>query len=136
MDTYFDCPSGRLKLREINNKKFELIYYRRPDSAKSKVSEYHILNLDKKHSTQTLKILSDAYGQKVVVRKRRELWMYRQTRVHLDTVSKLGNYLELETLTEKLKLAKAKIEHKEVIDYLELSKFKKIKTSYSDLLLK
>ncbi|XOU95055.1 MAG: class IV adenylate cyclase [Candidatus Kerfeldbacteria bacterium] len=136
VDTYFNCPSGRLKLREIINKKFELIYYRRPDSAKSKVSEYYILNLDKKQSAQTTKILSNAYGNKVVVKKRRELWMYRQTRVHLDTVSKLGIFLELETLTEKLNLSKAKIEHKEVINHLELNKFKKIQTSYSDLLLK
>jgi len=136
VDTYFNCPTGRFKLREINNKNFELIYYQRADSAKSKVSEYQVLNLSKVQKNRVLKILVEAYGQLVVVKKRRELWHYKNTRVHLDTVNKLGKFLELETLTQKQSLAKAKREHSDVIDRLKLDKFKKIKTSYSDLLLK
>ncbi len=134
IDTYFNCPTGRLKLREINDKKFELIYYRRPDTAKSKVSVFQVLPIPKKQKNEIIKVLGEAYGIWVIVKKKRVLWMYRNTRVHLDTVSKLGNFLELETVTTKINLSQAKKEHQYVIKVLGLEKYKKVKKSYSDLL--
>lgn len=131
VDTYFNCPTGRFKLRETNNKIFELIYYQRADQAKFKVSEYQIIYINKAQKNQLLNLLIDAYGQKVVVKKKREFWLYHNTRVLLDTVSKLGNFLELETLTMKQSLRKAKKEQANVIELLGLNKFKKIKRSYS-----
>ena len=50
IDTYFNVGAGRLKMREINGKKFELILYRRPDLARSKVSDYDVLVFDKKRA--------------------------------------------------------------------------------------
>ena len=44
--------------------------------------------------------------------------------------------IQVKTLTERQSLAEARIEHKEVIRVLDLDNFKKIKKSYSDLLLK
>lgn len=134
VDTYFNCPTGRLKLREINDKKFELIYYRRPDTAKSKVSVFQVLPVPKSQKNELIKVLGNDYGIWVIVKKKRVLWMYRNTRVHLDTVSKLGNFLELETVTSKLSLSQAHKEHKEVIKALYLDKYKKVRKSYSDLL--
>jgi hypothetical protein len=43
-------------------------------------------------------VLASALGIRVVVRKRRELWLIGRTRVHLDRVDGLGTFLELEVV--------------------------------------
>ena len=40
VDTYFDAPRGRLKLREINGTEAQLIHYDRLDQAKPRASDY------------------------------------------------------------------------------------------------
>jgi predicted adenylyl cyclase CyaB len=75
-------------------------------------------------------------GERVVVKKERQLWRYKHTRIHLDKVKKLGNFLELETVMKNLSEAKAAGECSEVIDLLNLDRYKKLKFSYSELLLK
>lgn len=134
-DTYFNCQSGRLKLREANSKKFELVYYRRPDIKKSKVSDYQVLSINKNQLEGIKYIFSQAYGERVIVKKERNLWLYKNTRIHIDKVKNLGNYLELETVIKK-GLLSAKKEHKEIIDLLRINNAKKVDVSYSDLLLK
>jgi len=136
VDTYFNCSQGRLKLREINGKKFELIYYSRPDQAGSKVSDYQIFSPSKKQKVELIELLTRAYGQLVLVRKKRVLWLHQHTRIHLDTVSRLGNYLELETVVGKISMKEGVREHRQIIEELNLNKYKKINVSYSDLLLK
>lgn len=134
IDTYYNCKTGRLKLREINNKEFELIFYDRPDKNGSKISEYQILKIEKKQLQGTKAILKAALGEKVIMRKRRELWLYEHTRIHLDIVNKLGKFLELETVVENINLRQAKKEHDDVIKFLGLGQFEKYNKSYSDLL--
>src|SRR5881397_1819321 len=41
-DTFFACPRGRLKLRELSPEQGELIFYRRPDVPGPKISEFFI----------------------------------------------------------------------------------------------
>ena len=41
-DTFFNCPNGRLKLREISDNHGELILYHRPDISGPKTSTYVI----------------------------------------------------------------------------------------------
>lgn len=133
-DVYYNCENGRLKLREINNKRSELIFYSRPDKNGSKISEYQILKIEKKQLQGTKAILKAALGEKVIVRKKRELWLYEHTRIHLDIVNKLGKFLELETVVENINLRQAKKEHDDVIKFLGLGQFEKYNKSYSDLL--
>ncbi len=134
IDTYYNCQKGRLKLREINNKVFELIYYERPDKKNSKISNYQIVKIEKQRINFLKEILGKLFGKLVVVKKERKLWIHKNTRIHIDKVEKLGNFLELETVVKNLNDADK--EHKEIIKLLQLSKFKKIEKSYSDLLLK
>lgn len=133
-DTYFNCKGKRLKLREQNDKEFLLVLYARPDKKEATVSDYDIIYFDKKQAQALKAVLKKAYGEKVVVKKERKLWMYKNTRIHLDKVQKLGTFLELETVVKK-GLAEAKKEYNEVVDFLDLEKYKKLERSYSDMLM-
>ena len=134
VDTYYNCKSGRLKMREINNKKAELIFYSRPNKKGAKVSDYEILKVPENLKQKTGETFKKALGEKVVVKKERNLWIYKNTRIHLDKVYKLGYFLELETVVKK-NIEKSKKEYNEIFSFLNLDKYKKYKKSYSDMLI-
>ena len=67
VDTYYDIPNGRLKLREINSQKGELIYYRRPNKPGSRYSDYLVVPV--KDLSMTKKSISLMFQRKIVVRK-------------------------------------------------------------------
>ena len=97
-DTFFNTPQGRLKLRLLGDHA-ELIYYTRPDQEGPKRSDYHIT---RSTDPQNLKcVLELAYGIRGVVRKTRYLYQVGQTRVHLDDVQRLGQFMELEVVLEQ-----------------------------------
>ena len=94
-DIFFNTAHGRLKLRVLADHA-QLIYYTRPDQQGPKRSDYHIT-----HSTdpENLKLVLElAYGIRGVVRKTRYLYLIGQTRVHLDDVQGLGQFMELEVV--------------------------------------
>lgn len=95
-DTYFNCPNGRLKLRQIKGQTAQLIFYRRPDSRAPKLSEYTITAVP--DPDQILAILAGALGILATVVKTRTLFMVGQTRIHLDSVEGLGSFVELEVV--------------------------------------
>ena len=97
-DTFFACTTGRLKLRELAPDRGELIFYRRPDLAGPKLSEYTIALTP----TPALmrETLAGALGVIGRVRKRRRLYLVGATRIHLDEVEDLGSFLELEVVLE------------------------------------
>jgi predicted adenylyl cyclase CyaB len=96
LDTYFHVPDGRLKLREINDASAELIFYRRPDDLAARLSRYQLVPVPDPAATKAL--LSAALGVRTVVRKRRELLLYGNVRIHLDSVENLGHFIELEAV--------------------------------------
>ena len=96
-DTYYNCHEGHLKIREINGKEFMFIHYNRPDTASHKISDFEILELTKSQCLKLKNILGSSLGIKVTVDKTRKLWMYKNTRIHLDDVNGLGKFLELES---------------------------------------
>ena len=134
-DTYFNCDSSRLKLREINNNFFELISYNRPDKCSSKLSNYEVEKLTKKQMQKKKIELGRTLGKVAVVDKKRELWMAGHTRIHLDSVKKLGKFLELETVVSGISNKEAYKEHKRMINNLGLNKYRKCAGSYGDMLL-
>ena len=96
IDTYFVCLHGRLKLREINARQAELIWYERPDQTESKLCRYCRIPVDDpaamKHALQA------ALGVRVVVEKHREIYLFHNVRIHLDQVTGLGHFLEFEAV--------------------------------------
>ena len=90
-DTFFFTKKGRLKLRELGSGSAQLIYYERPNREGPKRSDYHILETA---DAELLKsVLGLALGVRGVVRKVRYLYLIGQTRLHLDDVEDLGQWL-------------------------------------------
>jgi predicted adenylyl cyclase CyaB len=95
-DTFFHVANGRLKLRIINGTRGELIQYDREDAAGPKLSNYTVVPSE--HAELLRSALERACGVRTVVRKRRRLYWIGNTRVHLDQVDGLGDFLELEVV--------------------------------------
>lgn len=131
LDTYFNVPQGRLKLREINTDEAELIYYERSDLAESRYSNYQICDIPEPAAFK--QIATMAWGVKGVIEKQRELWLFGDTRIHLDEVTDLGQFVELETVIRNQTEAEAQAEHQLVKDALGIKEEDLISISYSDL---
>ncbi|XP_054150080.1 uncharacterized protein LOC128949246 [Melozone crissalis] len=95
-DTFFRVPRGRLKLRRTQDGRGELIFYERPDSAGPKLSKFSITPTADPEGLQA--VLSQSLGVLGTVRKERLLFLLGQTRLHLDRVQGLGDFLELEVV--------------------------------------
>lgn len=95
-DTFFHVPSGRLKLREFENGGAEVIQYRRPDALGPKQSTYVRSQVSEPSSLK--EALANSLGIRAVVKKRRKVFMAGQTRIHMDEVEGLGEFIELEVV--------------------------------------
>jgi predicted adenylyl cyclase CyaB len=95
-DIFFNVPQGRLKLRILAPDRGQLIYYTRPDQEGPKRSDYHIADTSDPDNFKS--VLELAYGIRGVVKKTRYLYLVGQTRVHLDDVAGLGQFMELEVV--------------------------------------
>jgi len=133
-DTFFNCVTGRLKLRAFSNEAGELIFYRRVNQAGPKESFYL---RSPTSSPETLReSLSLAYGQIGRIRKYRTLFLVGRTRVHLDRVEGLGHFLELEVMLVGDEPAEQGIrEASELMDKLGIEPGQLIDGAYLDLLL-
>ncbi len=132
-DIYYDAKNGRLKLRTFSVNEGELIYYERQNIEGPKRSDYSIYKTtDPVKLNETLNSSLEVIG---VVEKRRTVYIYGQTRIHLDEVNNLGNFIELEVVLkadqdfeEAISIAK------EIIETLGISDKDLIKGSYIDLI--
>lgn len=95
-DTYFLSGSDRLKLREIRGDHAELIFYRRPNTSSVRYSEYTVVRVS--GPGRMKRLFSKLFGIRVVVVKKRILYLYQNARIHIDSVSGLGNFIEFEVL--------------------------------------
>lgn len=98
-DTFFPCQNGRLKLRAFSEEDGELIFYRRANQHGPKECFY--LRSPTSTPDALRESLSQAYGQCGRIQKHRTLFLVGRTRVHLDNVKGLGNFLELEVVLEE-----------------------------------
>jgi adenylate cyclase class IV len=95
-DTFFVCAQGRSKLRDFGDGRGELIHYERPDAAGPKLSDY--VRVPTPDPAALREALARAHGVLGRVRKVRLLLMAGATRIHLDRVEGLGDFLELEVV--------------------------------------
>ena len=97
-DAFFPCEAGRLKLRTFSDDRGELIFYRRLDTEGPAESEF--FKAPTSDPAAMTRAMTAGLGTLGVVRKRRTLYLVGQTRVHLDEVEGLGDWLELEVVLE------------------------------------
>jgi len=95
-DTFFRCHHGRLKLRELDAGGGELIAYDRANLTGARESDYAIAAVADAAALHA--VLSRTLGATTVVEKTRVLYRVGQTRVHVDEVAGLGDFLELEVV--------------------------------------
>jgi predicted adenylyl cyclase CyaB len=132
-DTFFNCPGGRLKLRELNPQHGQLVYYIRQDLAGPKHSDYRIF--DTADPAGLKSILSEAFGVRGEVSKVRCVYMLGQTRIHLDDVSGLGNFIELEVVLQPGQTdADGQAIAMDLMNQLDIREADLIETAYMDML--
>lgn len=133
VDTYFKIPSGRLKLREGNIEN-SLIYYDRENKKDAKKSE---VTLYKPTEVASLKaVLVAALPTMIVVEKKREIYFIDHIKFHIDTLTDLGSFLEIEVIdaTDTMDLLKMKEQCQFYMDLLNVQKEDLMEHSYSDML--
>lgn len=96
IDTYFNVPNGRLKLRE-GNIEHALIHYQRSDQAGPKQSDVLLYHPQPQSSLKQL--LTQALGVWAVVDKQREIYFINNVKFHIDDVKKLGSFVEIEAIS-------------------------------------
>jgi predicted adenylyl cyclase CyaB len=133
-DTYFDAATGRLKLREQDGEKPQLIAYDRPDRTDERTSSYRIVEVE---AAEELKgALAAALGILVVVAKRRRLHLWEGVRIHLDTVEDLGDFIEFEAVAPaESDLSREKERVAFLREAFRIAESDLIATGYGDVLL-
>ncbi len=134
-DTYFNVPSGRLKLRQGNIEK-NLIFYNRPDQAGPKQSDF-LLSPVADGAAQE-KLLEKALGIKVVVEKYRKIFFIDNIKFHLDEVPGLGSFVEIEAgnlTAPSLTIEQLKEQCDHFMKAFEIAESDLVLHSYSDMLL-
>lgn len=129
-DVYFSTSKGLLKLRK-EGKSQQLIRYQRDEKGKNRWSNFEILDLHQAHAESFLRNLLTC---EVVVEKERLLYLFGDTRIHLDKVKKLGNFIELETRVLSTK-KEARQQFLFLLKALQLDPKEELRLSYHDLLL-
>ncbi len=130
IDVYYKHRNGLLKLR-LENGSQTLIKYLRNEKSDDRWSEYQLIKLQENDARE---YLGDILEEEAVVEKKRLLYLYDNTRIHVDTVKGLGTFLELETLVIQGKEdASARFER--ITDLLLLDTKNEIRKSYRDLIL-
>jgi adenylate cyclase len=95
-DTFFCSRHGRLKLREMSDGVAELIYYARADTTEPIESSY--LKIPCHQPGAMREALASALGVRGQVHKKRMVYLCGPTRIHLDSVEGLGEFVELEVV--------------------------------------
>jgi len=134
VDTYFNVPHGRLKLREGNIEN-ALIHYERINTAGAKQS--NVLLYQHPRDPSLKQILIAALGVKAVVDKKRKIYFIGNVKFHFDTVKDLGTFVEVEAIDKEgsVGLQKLKDQCAEYSSLFRLEESQFIAESYSDMVL-
>lgn len=133
VDTYFLVNHGRLKLREGNIEN-HLIHYQREDQQGPKQADVLLFRSD---PSSTLKeILVKALGVLVVVDKIREIYFIGNVKFHIDRVTGLGTFVEIEAIDREGTIGKERLleQCRYYLTLLEIAEKELVPVSYSDLM--
>ncbi len=132
-DTYFRVANGRLKLREVEGRTAELIWYERPDQDAARLSAYRLVPVS--DPAGLCAALTAALGLRGTVRKRRTIYLWQNVRIHLDEVAGLGTFVEFEAvLTAGDDEATAPARLRQLGEALGIRPADHLAVSYADLL--
>ena len=134
VDTYFNVPTGRLKLREGNIEN-ALIHYERENTAGAKSS--HVLLYQHQPDKILKEILIKTLGIKAVVDKKRKIYFINNVKFHFDTVVGLGTFVEVEAIDKDGTIGKEKLQAQcdEYAALLKINASDFCALSYSDMIL-
>jgi len=132
-DVFFPCAKGRLKLRILDDGQGELIHYLRDDVCEPKPSSYTLVPISAPHQLRLL--LSDALGESLIVRKKRALYLIGTTRIHLDQVENLGEFMEVEVVLED---GQTTVQGREIalnlLNHFSIRESDLVATAYADMM--
>lgn len=132
-DTFFNVQHGRLKLREFSEGCAQLIFYHRENQTGPGLSDYQITETTDAEGLKA--VLRRAYGIRAEVQKTRKLCLCGRTRIHLDQVDNLGDFIELEVvLREGESIISAEREAESLMNSLGITSAQLIDVSYAELL--
>lgn len=112
VDTFYNVPAGRLKMREDGENTW-LIPYIRKNQKGPRESNYVLLCV--KDADKTNDLLEQMFGIRLVVEKKRTVWMYDNVRIHLDNIEGLGTFIELEGVVDTFNYGAATLEKVELL---------------------
>ncbi|MBC7890386.1 MAG: class IV adenylate cyclase [Ferruginibacter sp.] len=135
VDTYFNVPYGRLKLREGNIEN-ALIHYERLNIAGSKSSQ--VLLYQHQPGSALKEILVNSLGVKTVVDKKRRIYFVDNVKFHFDTVKDLGSFVEVEAIDKEESIGEKILKGQcdQYANFFNIAEADFVALSYSDLLLK
>ena len=131
-DTYFHVRRGRMKLREQEGLPAELVVYEREELSEERKSHYRRIPVQDPGALAVG--LSESLGILAVVRKERRLFIYRGSRIHLDRVEGLGEFLEFE-VPDPGEAEPAEL-MRELREIFQIESASIEKHSYSDMILR
>lgn len=135
IDTYFNVPKGRLKLREGNIEN-SLIFYERENISGPKKSQVQLYKT--KPESGLKKVLYHSLGINIIVDKKRKIFFIENIKFHIDEVKGLGSFVEIEAIDKHGTIGQTKLEAQcdRYIKKFAINNNDLISVSYSDLLLK
>jgi adenylate cyclase class IV len=132
-DTFFKVERGWLKLREAYGAPAELIAYERStDASGPRGSSWEAAPVRDARALE--KTLARVLPRDKVVEKERALYLHGATRIHVDRVDGLGDFVELETVVRDQPLEAAQRECAALMEALALVQEELVGVPYRDLL--
>ena len=135
VDTYFNVPEGRLKIRtgDIEN---ALIHYSRADGEGPKTSRVTLYPTSEGEALRD--ILTKALGVKAVVDKIRDIHFIGNVKFHIDSVAGLGDFVEIEVIDRHGDLPHDEMEAtcEKYMKALEIEEGDLVSDSYSDQIIR
>lgn len=133
IDTFFNAPNGRIKLRESRLYGDILIPYTRPDEQGPKQSTYELIPVSSPLKIKML--LGEILGLKGEVRKKRSIYFFENVRIHLDEVQKLGSFTEFEAVVDdENDIEENRVKTQWLLEYFRITEDQLVKVAYADLL--